>query len=146
MKHGPGSQGVAILDRYEPLAGWLGFEPCSLPKRPTERGLVSIVREQRRDGLRREILDAAAPLVVTLGNEALAAVAAVADDVDGVPERLTPTGYGRTGRLLVAGAPFDLLPLVHPGFRRQAANRPDWQQALAAWSPNLPGDDPAATR
>ena len=71
-------------------------------------------------------------MVITLGQEALDAVIASADEVHGVPRKLTPDSYGRPGTATVAGHCFQLLPLVHPGFLRQT-KREDWLAAFAAW-------------
>jgi hypothetical protein len=134
VKGGPGSQGDAIQRRFAPVARELGVHEGSLPVRPTRRGLVAVAASSpRREDLRREIVAAGAPLVVTLGQEALDAVRGVADtDVRGVQETLSPSGYGRRGELVVDRHRYELLPLVHPGFRRQTSNE-DWKRALAAW-------------
>jgi uracil-DNA glycosylase len=133
VKHGKGSQGDAMEKRFAPIAAQMDVPAGSIPRRPTAKGLVSIATsDERREGLRREILDAGAPLVITLGQEALDAVAGVADQVDGIEERLEPSSYGRFGRLHIDGKSFELLPLVHPGFQRQTSNRA-WKEAIEAW-------------
>lgn len=55
--------------------------------------------DPRRKTLRPELLEADAPLVVTLGQEALAALRKVADLVSGVPAVLAPDGHGGVGEL-----------------------------------------------
>lgn len=73
-----------------------------------------------------------APLVITLGQEALAAIRCVADEVIGVQHMLAPDGYGRIGELGIDGRRFALLPVAHPGFLRQT-KRPQWLAAFGHW-------------
>jgi len=77
------------------------------------------------------VLEAEAPLIITVGQEALAALGEVADAVSGVQTRLAPEGYGAVGTLSVGRRRFDLLPIVHPGFQRRTTNE-QWLAALAA--------------
>ena len=134
VKNGKGSQGEAIETRFNSLASSLGVEAGDLPSRPTPRALVAIATSgARRDGLRNEIAEAGAPLVITLGQEALDAVRGVADRCEGVQEKLAPDGYGHRGEIEAGGARAELLPLVHPGFQRQTSSAP-WRDALMAWS------------
>ncbi|MCA1702297.1 MAG: hypothetical protein LC808_03095 [Actinobacteria bacterium] len=136
VKHGKGSQGEAINERFNPLAGKLQCTPATLPPRPSASALVRLATaEPRRASLRAEVLEAEAPLVITVGQEALAALGEIADAVSGVQTRLAPEGYGAVGTLSVAGRRFDLLPLVHPGFQRQTTNE-QWRAVLAAWKDN----------
>jgi len=79
-----------------------------------------VASTERRVTLRREILDARAPQVITLGQEALDAVLAVADEAVGVQTALAPGGYGRVGELRLGEERLAFGPLVHPGFLRQA--------------------------
>ncbi|MBK7904632.1 MAG: hypothetical protein IPJ97_18225, partial [Proteobacteria bacterium] len=135
VKDGAGSQGEAIRERFGPIAASIGAAPGSLPKRPTTRQLVELANGPlRRDALRAELVEAAAPLVITLGQEALDAIRAVADRCDGVQVRLAPSDdYGSRGHLVVGGHRMRLLPLVHPGFQRQTA-RQDWKEQLKRWT------------
>jgi hypothetical protein len=138
VKRGVGSQGEAMASRFAPVAERLGVHPGSLPTRPSRRQLVEIAASaERRDALRAEIIQAEAPLVVTLGQEALDALRDIADEVAGVQSRLAPNGYGEIGYLRVDGRRYDLLPLVHPGFRRQTSD-PRWVDAFEAWSDATP--------
>ena len=74
-----------------------------------------------------------APLIITLGQEALDALRSVADAASGTQQRLEPTdAYGRRGELVVDDTVVSLLPLVHPGFLRQTSN-PSWTATLRAW-------------
>lgn len=144
VKKGTGSQGDAIEKRFAPLAPKLngsdGVHAGDLPKRPSQKDLVEIVGSERRAGLRSEIADASAPTIITLGQEALDAVRVVADAHSGLPEKLASERYGRLGGVTVDVKEYALLPLVHPGFRRQlrTQNPPPshqaWKVALDAWA------------
>ena len=134
VKSGRGSKGEAIKQRFEPFGIENGVDPGSLPPRPTPHQLVEIARsDNRRDSLRAEILEADAPVVVTLGQEALDSVRAVTDRCAGVQSRLAPAGYGTRGEVVIGSTTFELLPLAHPGFVRQTT-RADWKDALAQWT------------
>ena len=133
VKGGPGSQGNAITERFNPIARRLGLVEGQLPKRPTARALVNIAASSpRRDRLRQEVLDAGAPLVVTLGQEALDVLRGVAHHLTGAPSRLDPHGYGSNADLIIGGRTFTLLPLAHPGFLRQTTHM-KWRDALTRW-------------
>jgi hypothetical protein len=138
VKGGEGSQGDAMRSRFAPIAEGLEVHPGSLPPRPSSAKLVDVAAsEGRRDTLRREVIDAATPVVITLGQEALEAMRRVADGVDGAQERLTPSGYGALRSLTIDGHVYGLLPLVHPGFERQT-NNDTWKKALVAWTAQAP--------
>lgn len=133
VKQGAKSQGEAMATRFAPVAAEMGVHPGSLRSRPSTRALVEIARSDvRRQSLRAEVVEADAPLVITLGQEALDAVRSVADGCGGVQTKLAAEGYGARGELVINGRPFEFLPLVHPGFERQTKN-PDWVAALASW-------------
>lgn len=137
VKYDKGGQGLAIRDRFGPLAAFLGVHNGSLPSRPSTRELVALAgSDARRVGLRRELVDADAPLVITLGQEALDAVRAVCDATAGVQVKLSPHGYGAAGELLVDSKVMSLLPLVHPGFARQTKHDA-WRAALQQWRADL---------
>jgi hypothetical protein len=134
-----GRQRDAIANRFAPLAAHLDVHPGSLPSRPTDAQLVQIAgSEPRRTMLQREIVDAGAPAVITLGNPALAALRAVADSVESVGKSLTPKTYGATGRVVVDGHRFEVRPMVHPGFLSKIGPHASWQHALAPWHPLPP--------
>lgn len=137
VKDGAGSQGEAARERFGPIAPAINASLSTLPTRPTTRQLVRLASDgARRDSLRAELVAAGAPLVITLGQEALDAVRAVADHCTGTQERLAPTDdYGTRGELVIDSHTMGLLPLVHPGFQRQTI-RPDWLHQLARWSAN----------
>jgi hypothetical protein len=141
VKHGSKSQGEAITERFNPIARQLGLVEGQLPRRPTARALVGLAAStQRRETLRREVLEAGAPLVITLGQEALDALRRVADSLSGAPSRLEPQDYGTRAQLAIEGRTFTVLPLVHPGFLRQTTNS-DWIDALAKWKQRVAAEN-----
>jgi len=136
VKYGKGSQGAAIAERFAPLAEQLGVHPGSLPTRPRTSELPKIAGgDRRRDTFRAELLEAGAPLIITLGQEAVDALGAVADDSTGLPRRLAPEAYGRRGSVAMDGYRFEVLPLAHPGFLRQT-NDQVWRAAFDGWKLN----------
>ena len=145
VKDGKGSQAAATRDRFRPFAEAHRIHPGSLPARPKPAGLVEIVAStERRESLTAEVVRAAAPCLITLGNEALAAATTVADRVDGVPGTLTPDDYGAVGSITIGGHTMEFRPLAHPGLLRQQI-RPDgaaatrWRQAHERWKQDLGG-------
>lgn len=137
VKNDAKGQGAAIRDRFAPIADQLRVHRGSLPPRPTPRELVAIAAgDERRDSFRDELIHAQASLVITLGQEALDAVSAVAE-VESVPTRLVPEDYGKPGRVKVGSRVMELLALVHPGFIRQTTNAA-WRSAFARWRDALP--------
>lgn len=138
VKSGKGSQGEAIASRFAPFAAHAGVDPGMLPPRPSAMQLVGIAAsERRRSSLRTEVVAAGAPVVITLGQEALGALRAVAEEVSGVQETLAPDGYAVLGEVAIDGHRYDLLPLVHPGFRRQTVDQ-RWRESLEAWGVAAP--------
>jgi len=128
-----GSQGAAVRERFNPLADAMEAVAGDLPERPSPSGLVALASTgERRDSLRAEIIDAEAPLIITLGQEALDAVRGVADVAAGMQAKLAAKGYGTRGKLSIADITFDVLPLVHPGFARQTTHE-KWREALDTW-------------
>ena len=66
---------------------------------------------------------------MTLGNEALSVLRALADPGHGLPERLSPgETYGQSHRARIGGREVEVLPLVHPGQRAAL-----WRDAHADW-------------
>lgn len=132
VKYDKGGQGRAIRDRLAPIAQTLGVHAGSIPARPSRRVLVELVcGTARRDLLRAELIEADPPLVITLGQEALDVMSAVAT-TSGVRQQLSPDGYGAVGVVALDGRRIPLLPLAHPGFVRQTKNEA-WRLALASW-------------
>jgi hypothetical protein len=134
VKGGKGSQGAAIKKRFAPFAVELGLHPGSLPSRPSQADLVKIVTDtERRESLRDEITRAGAPLLITLGSEALAAVRGIAESVAGVQTTIQIDGYGAVGEITVAGRTMAFRPLAHPGLLRQKHNKDPWKKAHLHW-------------
>ena len=127
VHRGPGTQGEAMSDRYDPFARAHGLPLHRLPDRPPTDQLIR--RAVRDEGPRiiDELVSSGAPLLITLGNEALAVAAQL---VPGdLPDRLVSNeDYGRRHRTEVHGRPVELLPLVHPGQRSAR-----WTQAHERW-------------
>jgi hypothetical protein len=135
VKQGRGSQGAAIAERFRPWAETNGVDPGSLPDRPSSTELPQLATaEPRRVALLAEIVEINAPLMITLGQEALDAVRGVADPgtMSGVQDVLAPVGYGAVGSATFDGRQREVLPIVHPGFQRQT-KRPDWVAAFESW-------------
>jgi hypothetical protein len=97
IKSGNNTQATAIRDRYEPFA--VAQRPrlpqADLPGRPSTTELVRLAVAEEGPTLRAQIAEAAAPIIVTLGQEAADVLARIAG-VEHVP--LTPgsTTAGRT--------------------------------------------------
>ncbi|MGH9133408.1 MAG: hypothetical protein ACRDZZ_05690, partial [Ilumatobacteraceae bacterium] len=125
----------AMRNRYDKVAPKLEREPASIPKRPSAHAMVELARsDERRDSLRAEVLDAHPKAIVTLGQEAIDGLAAVADAQAGVPSRLTPDSeYGLDARVTIDGDDFLVIPLVHPGLLRQAAAGARWSVSHTRW-------------
>jgi hypothetical protein len=63
-------QGDVIDAVYQPFAAEAGLPSATIPPRPTPARLVEIAVTEHRDRLRAELVEASAPVVVTLGEEA----------------------------------------------------------------------------
>jgi hypothetical protein len=123
------SQRDVLNDVYEPFASRAGLSSADLPDRPTPARLVTEATESQRDRLRTEFRDASAPLVITLGEEARAVLATIADESSGAPTApLTRDRYGEQGSVSVGGHEATWYALTHPGNRH-----PTWQEANARW-------------
>ena len=129
-KRRPG-QAEAMADRYGPFAQEVGLPPATLPRRPTRAALVKLAAAEHRERLVNELTTAAAPLVVTLGEEARRVLSEIADEAstNGAPTLpLTASNfagsaaatYGERGSARVAGQSFGWHALVHPGQRSKA--------------------------
>ena len=137
VKTTKGSQGAAIAERFNPLASALDASPGTLPTRPSKRQLVDLATSEGREpSLRSEIVEIGAPLVITLGQEAIDALSAVADTLDGVQRRLRPEGYGGEGTGTIDKHSFAVRALAHPGFIRQTKH-PEWRAALNSWTEDV---------
>ncbi len=102
--------------RYDPFATAAGLPLHDLPDRPSAQRLVELAVTQEADRLRDELRQAAAPLLITLGNEALAVTAALLEG--DLPARLSPgERYGCRVPARLGRHSLEVLPLVHPGQR-----------------------------
>lgn len=127
----PGSQGEAMSSRYDLFARAWGLPVHDLPDRPSTDQLIR--RSVQNEGTRivDEILESSAPVLITLGNEALAVAAQLLDG--DLPERLSQDDdYGQQHRARARGTVVDVLPLVHPGQRSAA-----WTQTHEQWVERL---------
>lgn len=116
VHRGPGTQGEAMSGRYDSFARGHGLPLHQLPDRPPTDQLIR--RAVRDEGPRiiDEVLTSCAPLLITLGNEALAVAAQLL--TGDLPDRLAANeNYGRRHRTALHGRSLELLPLVHPGQR-----------------------------
>lgn len=127
VHRGPGSQGEAMAERYDSFARSHGLPVHQLPDRPPTDQLIRRAVHDEGPRLVDELLSSGAPLLITLGNEALAVAAHLL--TGNVPDRLVPDDdYGRRYRTALRGRPVELLPLVHPGQRSAR-----WTQAHQRW-------------
>ena len=115
-------QGDAIREEYDSIAKPMGWHPCTLPPRiPTDR-LPRIAAATFGDRLVADLTEAAAPLIVTLGEEVWSTVLAIPSLCARAPRRtfsdLYGDAYGQKGRITVGGREVEWLPLVHPGLLR----------------------------
>lgn len=126
------------LDAIRRLAAFNlpGVDQGELPERPTPRRLTQMATgEPRASQLRAEIVDSGAPLVITLGQEALDTIRGISTLVRGVPTRLShDDSYGAEGTIDLEGNIFRFLPLAHPGLIRQSAKNSPWRIAHNRWS------------
>jgi hypothetical protein len=122
-------QGDAISTEYDPIAESLGFPQSSLPDRPSAKTLVRQSLEQFRGRLIADVETSNAPLVLTLGDEALQVVRGVSELKPSAPaESLTDlygSAYGRSGSLEVNGRRVEWLALAHPGLLKGAPTTDD---------------------
>jgi hypothetical protein len=136
VKHGSKQQGAAIVGRYNPFAAATGLPTSNLPSRPAADELVALAIDTQRDRLRHEITQSRAPLLVTLGDEALRTLVGVVDSHNLATERLDRISYGTTGTVKVGGSNVEWLPLAHPGIVRRAG---PWRDAHDAWKQSASG-------
>lgn len=127
VKHGRGSQGDAMTERYAPFAEARGLPMFSLPRRPSRSALIGQAIRENGDTLRQQLHRCGAETVVTLGEEAADVFAAVAD-VERVVLQRDET-YGRERRLPTGRGVGAWIPLKHPGLRepRWKARHEDWK-------------------
>ncbi|MGE0508326.1 MAG: hypothetical protein AB7Q42_05315 [Acidimicrobiia bacterium] len=136
VKMGAKSQGDSIKKRFNPIAERLRITAGDLPARPNPRAFVEIALETQRGRLREELVDVAAPLVITLGQEAADTLVALVDRSShpGTSDRLQPDDtYGLQGEVAIGGWSAVWLRLAHPGLIRQAKQVSPWRVSHDAW-------------
>ena len=101
MSQGHAVSQASAIERLQQFANELDIDGGDLPVRPTVKSLVRLTcASPWRESLPAELVGADAPLVITLGQEALDAVRCVADHVAGVQLKLrNDDTYGREGSL-----------------------------------------------
>ena len=116
-------QGDVIDDVYRPFAASVGLPLASIPVRPTTARLVDLAVSEHRDRLRSELVEASAPVVVTLGEEARQVLLAIADGARGSPlgrldrRSIATERYGEPGHVRVGDWSAEWHAVVHPGNR-----------------------------
>ncbi len=111
---------------YGPFAEERDLPDAELPARPSPSQLVSRAIAEEGVGLREQLLEADAPAVVTLGQEAADVLAVLAGAARVV---LAPDeSYGREYEITLDGHKLGWIPLTHPGNHGEV-----WQQCHARW-------------
>jgi hypothetical protein len=119
-----------IADVYGPFAAERHLPDAALPARPSPSQLVSRAIAEEGKELRHQLLEADAPAVVTLGQEAadVLAVLTGADRVVLAPDE----SYGREHEVSLDGRKLCWTALTHPG------NHGDvWQQRHLEWASGI---------
>ncbi len=128
IHRGPRTQGDAMSTRYDPFAAQRGLPLHDLPTRPPVDQLVRRSIKEEGPRLQYELRESQAPLLITLGNEALVVAAALLEG--DLPSRLrADEAYGKRRRVRFGAAQLEVLPLVHPGQRSGT-----WLQAHDRWT------------
>lgn len=133
VKTGAGQQGEALA-AFNKVADRLELPAARLPERPVPEKLIELAASDHRERLRAELVEASAPIVVTLGEEARRVLAAIADRTDGRLTRPltasdTPAdSYGTAGNVTVGAWTGTWYALVHPGNRSKL-----WRGLQAGW-------------
>ena len=108
----------AIATRYGPAAAALGLPVAQLPERPTAEELIIRAAKDHADRLHAELEEAAPEHVLTIGNEALAALWQIGVTLaqGGTrPGKLSAACYGRRLTIRLGNGHVCLLhPLAHP--------------------------------
>ncbi len=93
VHRGPRTQGDAMSTMYHPFAAKRGLPLHDLPTHPSVDQLIRRSIKEEGPRLQAELRESQAPLLITLGNEALAVAAALLDG--DLPSRLQPDdSYG----------------------------------------------------
>ena len=119
-------QGDAIRDEYDSVASQMGRQPCSLPARIPSSNLPALAASTFGARLVADLAAAAAPLIITLGEEVWATLLAI-PSLHARPPAASFTDlygdkYGARGAVTVNGREVAWLPLVHPGLLKGTAD------------------------
>jgi uracil-DNA glycosylase len=127
LKSGTRSQGHRISTIYQPFAAAHQLSQAELPHRPRPQDLVARTLAEEAPTLRDQLHESGARRVVTLGQEAADAFAAIFATE---PVRLRPDHtYGNHRSVTIANRRIDWLPLTHPGNRT-----PAWRIRHQQWT------------
>jgi len=131
-------QGDAMDTDYAPLAARDPSAPLhSLTTRLSVDQLVRWSVTERREALRREILESEARVLITLGEEARRVIVGIADSIAGGGERTLEekmTGYAEPGTCSIEGHRTRWFALRHPGQRGKG-----WSALHRAWTESVRG-------
>lgn len=131
-------QGDAMDADYAPLAARdPSAPPVSLTTRPSVDHLVRWSVAERREALRRELLESEARVLITLGEEARRVIVGIADAIAGGVERALEekmTGYAEPGTCSIGGHRTRWFALRHPGQRGKG-----WSALHRAWTESVRG-------
>lgn len=134
VHRGRGTQGEAMLDRYDRWALEHGLHEHDLPTRPPVNELVATAVSDHSERLRDELRQSGARLIISLGNEALAVLRQLVDEEDELPRKLVrDVDYGHVRQASLDGRRFAVRPLLHPGQRAQ-----HWRLAHSQWVSDIP--------
>jgi uracil-DNA glycosylase len=127
VKSGTGSQGQRISAVYQPFAAAHGLPRAELPYRPRPHELIARTIADEASTLRHQLHESGAAHVVTLGQEAADAFAAIfaTEQVLLRPDHT----YGHHRPVIIADRRIDWLPLTHPGNRT-----PTWRARHTRWT------------
>ena len=133
-------QGDAIRDEYDTIAPSMAMPACTLPPRISSAKLPSLAANAFGNRLVEDLARAAAPLIITLGEEVWATLLAIPSLRARPPAAsftdLYGDSYGARGTLTVSGREVAWLPLVHPGLLK---GTPDPGAVVAAGARTVKG-------
>jgi hypothetical protein len=136
----PSRRGQAdVLEQvYAPFAREVGLPDAALPARPSPAELVRTALTSQVARLAEEWREAAAPVLITLGEEARQVAGGLADEAQGAPTRqlrANDGSYGRPGRIRIGDRSAHWLAVTHPGNTSRAwrSAREGWRRWATSW-------------
>jgi uracil-DNA glycosylase len=124
--------GLAVRERYQPVAGEVALPQAQLPPRPRDGGLVALAVEAHRERLLHELSVVVPELVITLGNVALRVLRAITEAKGGLAKLHPDARYGVEQPLVLGKRQVVWLPLtLHE-------TPPLFAEAHALWRQNRP--------